>query len=155
MFSRAPSEWYGWLVALLLLGLAPAATVQAGAFDTVLVEDSKTSIYIGNVTLRLTPLKREGERYVGNYEAKVFPFFFSSERGSMFVECTQEQLDALQRGERVSFTGGGTSSDGEERRVEGHVTPDGPQSPSGKIKVRIFVSKKIQVIFNTTYRFGP
>ncbi|WP_404422541.1 hypothetical protein [Nibricoccus sp. IMCC34717] len=138
-----------------LLWLVLTASLFAGPFETVLVEDSKTSIYVGSVTLRLSPLKRDGDRYVGDYNAKVFPFFFTSEHGTLHVDCTQEQLDALQRGERVPFTGGGTSFDGEARQVEGHVTPDGPNSTSGNIKVRIFVSRKIQIVFNTTYRFAP
>jgi hypothetical protein len=42
-------------------------------------------------------------------------------------------------------------SDGVERRVEGKATP--VDATSGKIKVRVFVSKRIELIFNTTYRF--
>ncbi|MDX2187571.1 MAG: hypothetical protein SFV32_11610 [Opitutaceae bacterium] len=137
----------------LLLWLLLAVALAAEPFDRVEVETAKTSIYLGNVSLRMTTLRRDGDQYLGEYDAKVFPFFFSSEKGTLFINCTVQQLEALQRGERVPFTGGGRSTAGDERRVEGHVTPDGPQSTSGKIKVRIFVSRKIQLIFNTTYRF--
>ena len=41
--------------------------------------------------------------------------------------------------------------DGAERRVEGKATPI--NRAAGKIKVRVFYSKRIELIFNTTYRF--
>ena len=41
--------------------------------------------------------------------------------------------------------------DGAERRLEGTATPT--DATSGKLKVRVFVSKRIELIFNTTYRF--
>ena len=44
-----------------------------------------------------------------------------------------------------------TFVDGTERPVEGKATPT--DARSGKIKVRVFVSKRIELIFNTTYVF--
>lgn len=137
----------------LLVWLALAASLLAADFSTVEVPPVKTSIYLGYVELVPSTLRREGNRFVGTYQAKVRPFFFGSERGTFYIDCTDEQLATLQRGERIAFTGGGTNEAGEPRRVEGHVTADEAGSLAGKIKVRIFVTKRIQLIFNTTYRF--
>jgi len=139
----------------MLLFAATAANgpaAPAPAYSTVSVEPSKTSIYIGSVTLTPTGLVRSGAAYSGNYTARVFPFFFASEAGKFSINVTEDQLRVLRSGEPVDFTGEARNDDGEDRRVEGRATPEGPES--GLLKVRIFVSKRIQLIFNTTYRFG-
>jgi hypothetical protein len=122
-------------------------------FASVAIEPAKTSIYIGNVTMTMPTFQRTGPRYESSYVAKVFPYFFYNERGTLGIEFSDEQLARLEKGERVEFTGEARSDAGEDRRVEGHATPSDPVS--GKIKVRVFVSKKIELIFNTTYRFAP
>jgi len=81
----------------------------------------------------------------------VFPYFFYNERGTLSIDFTDEQLTRLDRGERVDFQGQARSESGELRRIEGHATPT--DATSGKIKVRVFVTEKIELIFNTTYRF--
>jgi hypothetical protein len=57
----------------------------------------------------------------------------------------------LERGERVSFQGRAQRADGSEHRVEGTVTPG--DATSGKVKVRVFATASVELIFNTTYRF--
>ena len=56
-------------------------------------------------------------------------------------------------GEAVEFTGCAVRADGTVRRVEGKATP--ADAAGGKIKVRVFVTQKIELIFNTTFRFAP
>jgi hypothetical protein len=121
-----------WLL-LLALGLAAAAGLRAaeaaapaaGKYDTVTIPPVKTSIYIGSVTLT----------------APTFTVTF-----------TDDDLAKLAKGEAVDFKGEGHNEEGEPRRVEGKATP--ADAASGKLKVRIWVSPKIELIFNTTYRFG-
>jgi hypothetical protein len=137
----------------LLAGMAPAASA-ASPHDTVILETSKTSIYIGSVTLTMTPFKRSGAVYSADYKARVIPYFFSNEKGHLWVNFDDDQLARLDRGERVNFTGRAENTDREERRIEGFATPSAPGSKSGKIKVKVFVTPKIELIFNTTYRFG-
>jgi len=132
---------------------AAALAAPADRFATVAIEPAKTSIYIGSVTMTSPIFHRIGARYESSYVAKVFPYFFYNEKGALGIEFTDEQLARLERGERVEFTGQARSDSGGERRIEGHATPADPGG--GKIKVRIFVSKKIELIFNTTYRFAP
>ena len=141
---------FRWLI--FFLGVSAGLAAPADR-QTVLIEPAKTSIYIGSVTLTMPPFSRVQDRYESTYAAKVFPYFFYNEHGRLSITFTDEQLDRLARGERVEFKGAGLSSDGEDRRIEGAATPS--DVTSGKIKVRVFVSKKIELIFNTTYRFAP
>jgi hypothetical protein len=141
------------LLALAFTFVFGGAVLRAAPHDKVLVPPVKTSIYVGSVTLIATPLMRVGGGYEADYQAKVFPFFFMGERGRLRIEFSDEQLAQITRGERVAYVGSAQNTDGEPRRLEGQVEPRAADAPDGKIKVRIFVSPKIQLIFNTTYRF--
>jgi hypothetical protein len=141
-----------WL--FLFLGLSAAAFAAVpGDHQTVVIAPTKTSVYIGSVSMTMPPFQRVQDRYESTYVAKVFPYFFYNEQGKLAIDFSDDQFAQLARGERVNFKGSGRSDDGEDRHVEGTATPT--DAESGKIKVRVFVSKKIQLIFNTTYRFGP
>jgi hypothetical protein len=145
------------LFPLLALGLMaatglPAAEPAAAKYSTVTVPTVKTSIYIGSVTLSAPAFTRTGNVYSSTYTAKVFPFFFESEMGRISITITDDDLAKLAKGEVVEFKGEGRNEDGELRRVEGKATP--ADTESGKLKVRILVSPRIELIFNTTYRFG-
>lgn len=141
------------LTALALLPCYPA--LAALPHNTVAVAVAKTSIYVGSVTLTTTTFTCEaGTTFAADYKARVVPYFFSSEQGKLWIDFSEEQFAQLARGERVHFTGRAQNSDNEERRIEGHATPAAPDSVEGKIKVRVFVSPKIELIFNTTYRLG-
>jgi hypothetical protein len=137
----------------LVLALGPAIGVQAAApYDKVSVETSSTSIYIGKVTLLVSPLTRKDGVFSGQYRAKVFPYFFMSEHGTFRMKVSDEELARVAKGETVEFTGEAENTGSEPRKVSGRAVPD--DATQGKIKVRIFVTEKIQLIFNTTYRFG-
>jgi hypothetical protein len=146
--------------ALRLAALTVAFAVAARAADPDLrrynrveIAPTKTSIYVGTVSMTMPDFTRANGAYESSYAAKVFPWFFQSESGRLRVEISDEMLRRLERGERVEFTGKAAATNGDERRVEGHATPESPGAPHGKIKVRVFVSKRIELIFNTTYRF--
>lgn len=129
----------------------PASEPLPDFYQRAAVAPAKTSIYIGNVKLVMPPFDRRGELYASTYEAKVFPFFFYNEAGRIAIILSDEDLRQLADGERVHFTGEAFSTKEEPRRVEGHADP--ADERSGKIKVRVWVSKNIELIFNTTYRF--
>lgn len=136
----------------LLLTLA-TSLLHAAPHDQVVIPPAKTSIYIGNVTLTPGILQRENGTYRTSYQAKVFPYFFYNEDGQLSIDFSDDQLAQLHRGERVQFTGTAKSKGGEDRRIEGHATASAAGATEGKIKVRIFVSPKIELIFNSTYQF--
>ncbi len=136
------------------LGLTTAAfAASEDRYATVTIAPAKTSIYIGSVTMTMPAFQRTGVGFESSYTAKVFPYFFYNERGTLEIDFSNDQLARLKRGEHVEFSGAARNSAGEDRRIEGHATP--ADTETGKIKVRVFVSKKIELIFNTTYRFAP
>jgi hypothetical protein len=150
MFRRA------WVVVVSLFFFALTLAAQntplpLETFRQVDIAPTKTSIYIGSVSMTMPTFHRTGITYSSTYVAKVFPYFFESEKGQLSIDLPDEDLRRLERGEVVQFTGRGVNTDGEERRIEGRAIPT--DAHTGKIKVRVFVSKKIQLIFNTTYRF--
>ena len=147
-FPRIVAACLGLLAgSLAVFGADASATAHA----RVEVAPTKTSIYVGTVAMTMPAFTRVGGTYSSSYVAKVFPFFFSSESGRLSVEISDEMLRQLERGEAVEFTGRAVNEEGAERRIAGKATP--ADAASGKIKVRVFVSRRIELIFNTTYRF--
>ena len=144
------------LICTCALALAMhAAEAPIATFDQVTIAPTKTSIYIGTVAMTMPTFVRKSGIYESSYAAKVFPYFFSNEKGRLAITLSDESLRKLERGEPVAFTGRAVNTDGEERRIEGKATPDEAAGGlKGKIKVRVFVSKRIELIFNTSYRFG-
>ncbi len=130
---------------------APVETPSPAIYQEATVEAAKTSIYIGAVTLKMPPFARDTVTYASTYKARVFPFFFYNEDGRISIDLSDEDLQQLAAGQRVYFKGEAFNDAGEPRRVEGHADP--ADALSGKIKVRVWVSKNIELIFNTTYRF--
>lgn len=141
--------------ALLAAASAPSACSAPSPYDTVVVSKTKTSIYVGSVALTMTPFKRDaGDIYAAEYKATVVPFFIFNESGQLRITFTGEQLDRLERGERVEFSGDGKNKGGSPRPITGHASADAPGAKTGKIKVRVFVTKKTALVFNTTYAFA-
>ena len=126
--------------------------VPLSRYDRVEIAPTKTSIYVGSVAMTMPVFERHHGSYESTYTAKVFPYFFYNEKGRLSIDLPDDGLRRLERGEVVQFQGRGVSTDGEVRHIEGRAIPT--DARSGRIKVRVFVSKKIQLIFNTTYRFS-
>ena len=140
------------LILLALTSLCRGANDPSLAkYARVNVAETKTSIYIGSVTMTLPTFVREKDQYVTSYRARVFPYFFYNESGRLAITVSDDALRQLAQGQPIEFQGEGVSDEGSHRHVEGRAVPT--DAHSGKIKVRVFVSKKIQLIFNTTYRF--
>ena len=120
-------------------------------YERVEVAPAKTSIYLGTVAMTMPPFTRSDGGYEASYEATVFPFFFYNEAGRIRIELPDDLLRKLERGEPVDFSGRAIREDGAMRRVEGRAMPT--DARSGNLKVRVFYSRRIELIFNTTYRF--
>ncbi|MFT3867943.1 MAG: hypothetical protein QM715_05540 [Nibricoccus sp.] len=138
-----------WL-AFFLVPLFAADTPTP--YRKVTVETSSTSIYIGKVTLNVGTLTRENGYLSGDYKAKVFPYWFMGEHGTFRLKASDEDFARIAKGEVVEFAGEAQNSDKEIRKITGRATP--ADAATGKFKVRIFVTEKIQLIFNSTYKFG-
>ena len=129
----------------------PAAEAPLSNYARVEVAPAKTSIYVGSVSMTMPTFARNGSTFESSYVAKVFPYFFYNESGRLTVEIADDALRQLRRGEPIEFKGQAVRDDGALRRVEGRATPT--DANSGKLKVRVFYSKRVELIFNTTYRF--
>ena len=137
------------LLALSLFALAPLA--PAAVTDRVDIAPTKTSIYIGSVAMVMPPFERHGDRYESTYRAKVRPYFFASEHGTLAITVPAESLQRLARGEAIEFEGEAYRDDGAKRGIAGRAVPI--DASSGRIKVRVFITKHLELVFHTTYRF--
>ncbi len=145
------TRWACVGLALLFGFVASAMEPKPPAWGVVEIPKARTSIYIGSVTLLVPTLTRDGQSYRGPYEAKVFPFAFYNEAGTLTVHVSDEQLAALARGEPIEFTGLAVTTKGSDRRVVGKATPI--DATHGTLKVRVH-ARGVDLIFNTSYRFA-
>ena len=140
------------LACALVASALRGAEAAASSFPKVEIAPTWTSIYIGTVSLKMPAFTRTpAGGYESTYAARVLPLFFYNETGRLSIQVPDAALAQLARGEPIEFTGRAVNGDGEERRVTGKATP--ADATRGKIKVRVGVSAKIELIFNTTYRF--
>lgn len=133
------------------LALAAAATEPSAPPDRAFIPPLRTSIYVGNVTLKTSEFRREGERFAATYEARVFPWFFWSETGAIAITVSAADLGRLGRGETIEFAGDARNHRGQPRRVTGRAQPT--ESDRGQIKVRIAVDD-LELVFNGPYRLA-
>ncbi|QYM78383.1 hypothetical protein K0B96_13910 [Horticoccus luteus] len=140
-----------WLIAAAALMLTLAPATRAAIIDRVEIAPTKTSIYIGSVAMTMAPFERHGERYDSTYHAKIRPYFFYSESGRLSIDVSDAALAQLARGEPIEFKGEGYRDDGAKRGIAGRAVPT--DATSGQIKVRVYVTTRIVLVFNTTYRF--
>jgi hypothetical protein len=141
-------------LSIALLSFATAGSFHGGAdtfarFNRVSISPATVSIYIGTISMTFQPFIRHNATYSSTYSARVFPYFFFNEKGRIWIVVPDDALRRIDRGESVDFTGHATSDSGDERRVEGHATPTGRSS--GKIRVRVFVTRRIVLTCDTTY----
>jgi hypothetical protein len=69
------------------------------------IEPSSASLAGGKANLTTTALRREAAKYVGNYDIKVRPYFFKSEKGTLSFAVSDELLRKLAKGTVVDFAG--------------------------------------------------
>jgi hypothetical protein len=137
-------------VILAVLAGAPLhADDSLDRFNVVDIKPSTVSIYIATVTMTMAPFVRKSVVYSSTYSAKVFPYFLFNEKGRIWIVVPDDLLRRAAKGESVDFAGRALSDSGDERKVEGHATPTGPWG--GKIRVRVFVTRRISLNYDTTY----
>lgn len=136
------------LLAAILTPL-PGAAQSLARYEVVEIPPVATGAYVASVSMTVTPFRREAGVYRADYSAKVFPWFVMSEHGRLEIDVPDEALRQLEGGAAISFRGRAIRSDGEERPVDGRVSPAGPDT--GKIKVRVFVSRRLVLVFDTPY----
>lgn len=139
----------------VLVPLQAETTPILTHWDRINVAPTKSSIYVGKVTLTLGVFERQGSTLAATYAAKVFPWFFWGETGHITIKLTDAELAHLAKGEKAEFTGEAVNQKNKTRLVTGHAQP--VDAASGKFKVRV-MADGIELVFNSTYNFdrgGP
>ena len=116
----------------------------------LLVDPSSTSVALrGKASLTVSALTNRAGNYVGEYQLKVRPYFFKSEKGSLLLAASD--IRKLQTGIPINFTGKAvTHKDGRIHTVLGRATPS--SADRGSVTFSI-VTDDAKIVFNTSYHF--
>ena len=112
----------------------------------------KTSIFIGSVTLVTGAFTRGDDSYTSTYDAKVSPWSFWSESGTISLDIDAGDYERLRAGETIELTGEAHNRKGKLRAITARAEPT--DATTGKIKVRIIASGST-LVFNGTYTVTP
>jgi hypothetical protein len=114
---------------------------------------SSTSVALrGKASLIVSPLTHRDGNYVGDYQLKVRPYFFKSEKGSLLLAASDDSVRKLQAGTPINFTGNAvTHKDGRTHIVLGRATPS--SGDRGSVTFSI-ITDEAKIVFNTSYHFG-
>lgn len=97
------------------------------------------------------PLTHRNGTYVGDYQLKVRPYFFKSEKGTLLLAASDDSVRKLQAGTAIDFTGKAvTRKDGKTHVVLGKATP--PSGDRGRVTFSI-ITENGKMVFNTSYHF--
>jgi len=115
------------------------------------IDPSSTSIALGKASLIVSPLIHRDGNYVGDYQLKVRPYFFKSEKGTLLLAASDDSVRKLQAGKAIGFTGKAvTRADGRIHVVLGKATP--LANDRGSVTFSI-ITDNGKMIFNTSYHF--
>ena len=128
-----------------------AGTSNAGT-RKLFIDPSSTSVPLrGKASLIVSPLAHRDGNYVGDYQLKVKPYFFKSEKGSLVLAASDDAVGKLQAGTAMNFTGQAvTHKDGRTHTVLGRATPSSRDHGSVTFSI---VTDDAKIVFNTSYHF--
>ena len=146
----------------LILGVSSVIHAErphstAGTSNTgtrkLFIDPSSTSVALrGKASLIVSPLTHRDGNYVGDYQLKVRPYFFKSEKGSLLLAASDDAVRKLQAGTAINFTGQAlTHKDGRTHIVLGRATPSSRDRGSVTFSI---VTDDARIVFNTSYHFG-
>jgi hypothetical protein len=116
------------------------------------IDPSSTSVALGKASLIVSPLTHRNGNYVGDYQLKVRPYFFKSEKGSLLLGAPDDAVRKLRAGTAINFTGKAvTGKDGRTHVVLGRATPS--SADRGRVTFSIITDDDGKLIFKTSYRF--
>jgi len=117
------------------------------------IDPSSTSVALrGKASLTVSPLTHRAGNYVGDYQLKVRPYFFKSEKGSLLLAAPDDSVRKLQTGKAIDFTGKAvTRKDGRIHVVLGRAIPS--SADRGSVTFSIITDDDGKLVFNTSYHF--
>ena len=131
----------------------PDSTVETSSVGKrkLVIGPSSTSVALGKASLIVSPLTHRDGSYVGDYQLKVKPYFFKSEKGSLLLAASDDAVGKLQAGTAINFTGQAvTYKDGRTHIVLGRATPSSRDRGSVTFSI---VTDDAKIVFNTSYHF--
>ena len=128
-----------------------AGTSNAGT-RKLFIDPSSTSVALrGKASLIVSPLAHRDGNYVGDYQLKVRPYFFKSEKGSLLLAASDDAVRKLQAGITINFTGKAvTHKDGRTHVVLGRAIPSSDDRGSVTFSI---ITDDVKLVFNTSYHF--
>jgi hypothetical protein len=143
----------GFLIVFVLLGVSTSAdpALKDSGEEVLLISRSSTSVAGGGkATLTVGRLRPLGDVYSAEYQVKVSPYFFKSEKGKLVIVISRESLENAGKGMPVEITGTATTS-GESQPRQVNATAIPRTKDEGTLKVW-FMSGGKKTVFNTSYR---
>src|SRR4029079_1542184 len=131
----------------------PDSTVETSSVGKrkLVIGPSSTSVALGKASLIVSPLTHRDGSYVGDYQLKVKPYFFKSEKGSLVLAASDDAVGKPQAGTAMNFTGQAvTHKDGRTHTVLGRATPSSRDHGSVTFSI---VTDDAKIVFNTSYHF--
>jgi hypothetical protein len=111
-----------------------------------------TPVTGGTASLVIGSLQGNAQTYVGNYELKVFPYFFMNETGSLSMTLPIASARKLDEGIAVAATGQAvTKKNGKTRKVNATLTPT--TKDAGAVTFA-FTGEDTKLTFKSTYTRG-
>lgn len=128
-----------------------AGTSNAGT-RKLFIDPSSTSVPLrGKASLIVSPLAHRDGNYVGDYQLKVRPYLFKSEKGTLLLAASDDSVRNLQAGTAIAFTGKAvTRKDGKIHVVLGKATPSSRDRGSVTFSI---ITENGKMVFNTSYHF--
>jgi hypothetical protein len=144
----------------LILGVASCIHAEgsnstAETLDAVtrklFIDPSSTSVTLGKASLIVSPLTHRNGNYEGDYQLKVRPYFFKSEKGTLLLAAADDSVRKLQAGTAIAFTGKAvTRKDGKTHVVLGKATPSSRDGGSVTFSI---ITENGKMVFKTSYHF--
>jgi hypothetical protein len=127
-------------------------TTPGTIIPKLLIDPSSTSVSLGKVSLSVDPLNHKGGVYVGDYQLKVVPYFFRSEKGTLKLEASDDTMHKLLGGIPVKFTGKASNNkNGKPKVITGNATP--LTNDKGSVTFSVETDNG-PMIFKTSYHVG-
>jgi len=128
------------------------AGISSACTRKLFIGPSSASVTLWKASLIVSPLTHRDGNYVGDYQLKVRPYFFKSEKGSLLLAASDDAVRKLQTGTAINFTGKAvTHKDGRTHIVLGRATPS--SGNRGGVTFSI-ITDDAKIVFNTSYHFG-
>ena len=113
------------------------------------IDPSSASLLLGKASLIVSPLTHRDGNYVGDYQLKVKPYFFKSEKGTLLLAASDDSVRKLQAGTAIDFTGKAVKT-GKTHVVLGKATPS--SGDRGSVTFSI-ITENGKMVFNSFYHF--